>query len=83
MMMVSILGYCLAPFVIAALINYLLRSLITFIGIAIVSGLAYFWAVKSAAGFIGSCCQPDKKYMTLFPVCIYYMFFAFYIALDD
>lgn len=82
-MMISILGYCLAPFVVAALVNWLLRRVIFFMGVAIVCAFCWFWAVKSASVFIAACCRRSRRMLALFPIMLYYMFFAFFIALDD
>ena len=45
------LGYSLAPFLIAALANLLIGSLITRIGILIITGFCYLWSVKSVSVF--------------------------------
>jgi hypothetical protein len=82
-MMVSILGYCLAPFVVAAVVNYFLRRILMFLGMAIVCAFCWFWAVKSASVFIASCCRRSRRMLALYPIMLYYMFFAFFIALDD
>lgn len=45
------LGYCLAPFLIAAAINLFLGKMITRIGVFIVTGICYFWSIKSVSIF--------------------------------
>ena len=82
-MMISILGYCLAPFVVAAAVNYFLRRVIFFLGVSLVCGFCWFWAVKSASVFIAACCRRSRRILALYPIMLYYMFFAFFIALDD
>lgn len=82
-MMISILGYCLAPFVIASVVNYFLRKYIFMLGVSIVCGFSWFWAVKSASVFIAACCRRSRRALALYPIMLYYMFFAFFIALDD
>lgn len=81
-MMISILGYCLAPFVIAALLNWLLRRFIFFLGIALISAFCWFWAVKSASVFIAASCRKTRRWLALYPIMLYYMFFAVFIALN-
>ena len=78
----SMLGYCLAPFLIAALINLLLRSVIMFIGVVLVTAVCYLWALKSSSMFATANCKPKRKWMVLYPIMLYYLFFAFFIALS-
>ena len=82
-MMISILGYCLAPFVFAAMANYFLREYIFIAGVGAISAFCWFWSVKSAAGFIAACCRRSRRVLALYPIMLYYMFFAFFITLDD
>lgn len=82
-MMMSILGYCLAPFVLAALANLMVRKYVGFMGIAGISGFCWFWAVKSASVFIAASCRRTRRWLALYPIMLYYMFFAIFIALND
>ena len=87
LLMMSIIGYCLFPFVVAAFLNLVLRKILGFIGvvssdqIAVASGFAYFWSLKSASLFLGNSINEKRKYMALYPLALYYLFFAFYVLL--
>ncbi len=82
-MMISVLGYSLAPFAIAAVVNYFFRRFLMLIGMMGVCAFAWFWSVKSAAVFIASCARKTRRMLVLYPIMLYYMFFAFFIALND
>ena len=46
---ICVMGYSLAPFVIAAAVNWTLSIVIKRIGVLIVTAICYLWAVKSVS----------------------------------
>jgi hypothetical protein len=78
---VCILGYSLAPMLIPALVNVLAGAIIGRLGVFIVAMVAYLWAVRSVAVFFSLTLSPDRKYMALYPVILYYLFFVAFIVL--
>ncbi len=78
---VSVLGYSLAPFIIAAAINLFLGKLISRLGVLLVTAGCYLWAVKSVSVFFELTIKPTRKKLVLFPVFLYYCFFGWFIVL--
>ena len=80
-LMMSIMGYCLFPFVLASAIGFFFRRIIGFIGMSIICAGAYLWAVVSARAFFGDQVKQERRNMVVYPVALYYLFFAFYVLL--
>lgn len=79
---VSLAGYCLAPFILAALFALLLGGLLTRVGVLVVTGVCYVWALKAVSVFFQLTVRPSRKFMVLYPVCLYYLFFGWFIVLE-
>ena len=75
-LMASVLGYSTAPFLISAAVNVLLRSIITIWGVAGITLVCYFWAVKSASKLLEFNSKPNRRYLVLYPMYLFYAFFA-------
>ena len=80
-LMMSIMGYCLFPFVLASAVGFFFRKIIGFIGMSLVCTGAYLWAVISARAFLGEQVNQSRRNMAVYPVALYYLFFAFYVLL--
>ncbi len=78
----SALGYCLAPFIFAALANLFFGKIITRLGILLITGFCYLWCLRSITIFFQLTIIPSRKYLVLYPVCLYYLFFAWFIVLE-
>ena len=78
---ISCMGYCLAPFIIAALVSLFLGSIIKRLGVFLVSFGCYLWALKSISLFFGYSIDHEKWVLVLYPVCLFYLFFCGFIAL--
>lgn len=79
---ISAMGYSLAPFIIAALCNLLIGKLVTRFGILLISAFCYLWAIKSVGVFFGLTILPTRKYLVMYPIFLYYLFFAWFIVLE-
>ena len=79
---VSALGYSLAPFLIAATVNLFLGSLITKMGVLIVTAFCYLWSLKSVSVFFQLSIKPTRKNLVFYPIIIYYLFFAWFVILE-
>ena len=66
----SLLGYCVFPLIISALIVRLIGG-IKILNFLIVSGSAV-WAILSSLGFIISLVEPKRKFLCLYPIILYY-----------
>jgi protein YIPF6 len=81
-MTASMIGYCLAPFIVAAIVNLLLKKVITFLGVFIICWVCYFWCLKSTLVFAEAMAKPKRKWMVMYPIMLYYLFFVFFISLS-
>ena len=79
---ISALGYSLAPFIIAALCNLLIGKIVTRIGIFFITAFCYLWAIKSVGVFFELTLKPTRKYLVMYPIFLYYLFFAWFIILE-
>lgn len=78
---VSILGYCLFPFVIASFISIsfgYFSPIFNFIS----SIIAFAWSIKSAGLFLSSGVNIKKKYQSLYPIILFYLFFVWFNILE-
>ena len=77
----SVMGYCLAPFLVAALISLLLSSFITRFGVMLASLACLGWSLRASSVFFSLTLDPRKRMMALYPLTLFYVFFAVVIAL--
>ena len=59
-----LLGYCVFPFLIAAIVDFFIQNYAAFIRLIII-GVAIIWACLSSVGFISSIAIPGKKFVIL------------------
>lgn len=79
---VAVLGYCLTPMLIAALVNLLLGRFITRFGVLLVALACFAWCVRSASTFFYLTVDKSKPCMVMYPVILFYLFFAGFIILN-
>ena len=46
-----------------------------------ICGVAYVWTLRSASLFFEHSINPKRKWLALYPLALYYLFFVFYILL--
>ncbi|PVU91189.1 hypothetical protein BB561_004521 [Smittium simulii] len=63
------LGYCIFPLVLAAFVILLIGK--NFISLICVI-FTVFWAAYAACSFIASSCSPNRKFLTVYPVILFY-----------
>ena len=49
---------------------------------AIVVALAYFLSIKSSIVFMNATLKERRRWLVLYPLLLYFLFFSFYILLD-
>jgi len=80
---VCVLGYCVFPFVLAALVilifneTFMNKIYINIIWVAI----AFIWATRASAIFIGQYIKRERRALAVFPVFFYYTFLAWLVLL--
>ncbi|CDW79739.1 yip1 domain-containing protein [Stylonychia lemnae] len=78
---VCLLGYCLFPLNIAALINLGIGSSIHILIKLAYVGLAFIWSTYSSVHFIKEMVPPDRKALAMYPVFLFYLFLSWFIIL--
>jgi hypothetical protein len=67
---VCVLGYCCAPITIASFINaFPLPSWVKYL----TGGIAFFWAMQAAVGFLWPVIPAGKRILALYPVFLFYL----------
>lgn len=66
---------------IPALVNVFAGAIIGRLGVLVVAAFAYLWCVRSVTVFFSLTLRPDRRYMALYPVLLYYLFFVAFVVL--
>lgn len=75
---VCVLGYCMCPLVLAAVVSTLFGNM--FLKVLSV-GVGTFWATGASVGFIAELVPEDRKALGVFPVWLFYIALAWMILL--
>jgi protein YIPF6 len=75
---VCLLGYCLFPLNIAALVLAFMGNISIFINLAIVL-LGFGWSTFSSIGFMAGLVPSTRKALAEYPVLLFYLFLAWFI----
>lgn len=68
-----LLGYCIFPFLVAAIVNcFIPDNFLSFIKL-ISTGVAIIWACISSLGFVSSIAPHEKKFVILYPFVLFYV----------
>lgn len=80
---ICVLGYCVFPMTLAALIIGLLRlTPLSYVWLDILwSCLGFLWATRSSSVFIASYIPKERRFLAVFPVLFFYIFLAWMILL--
>lgn len=78
---VCVLGYCVLPMVVAALIN-------TYVSMPyqvdfVVAAVALLWAIFAARGFLGDRHTAGRKWLALYPLVLFYIVLAWLVAVTQ
>ena len=78
---VCLLGYCLFPLNIAAIINLGIGADVhILIKLAYIS-VAFLWSTYSSVHFIKAMVPPDRRALAMYPVFLFYLFLSWFIIL--
>jgi len=67
---VCVLGYCIAPITIASFVNaFPIPTWVRYL----VGGIAFFWAMQAAIGFLLPVIPRGKRVLALYPVLLFYL----------
>ena len=78
---ICLLGYCLFPLVLAAILNLFIGSFVAFWLKLIYVGIAFVWSTYSSIHFIKEMVPQDRKELAMYPVCLFYLFLSWFIIL--
>ena len=80
---VCVLGYCVFPMTVAALIVGVLRlTPISFVWLDImILCLGFLWATRASSVFIATYIQKERRFLAVFPVFFFYIFLGWMILL--
>jgi hypothetical protein len=83
---VCVLGYCVFPMMMAAVVVDLLKMLpplgfvSTLLEVAVLA-VAFLWSTRASSVFIGQYIMPSRRLLAVFPVLFFYLFLAWMILL--
>jgi len=80
---VCVLGYCVSPFCLAALVTLALnKTFLAHVWINILwVAVAFVWATRASAVFIGQFIQKERRLLAVFPVFFYYTLIGWLVLL--
>ena len=78
---ICLLGYCLFPLNIAALLNLLIGPFCHVIIKLIYVGVAFVWSTYSSVHFMAEMVPADRKELAMYPVFLFYLFLSWFIIL--
>ena len=78
---ICLLGYCLFPLNIAALLNLMIGSFCHVIVKLLYVGVAFAWSTYSSMGFMSEMVPADRKELAMYPVFLFYLFLSWFIIL--
>eukprot|EP00127_Corallochytrium_limacisporum_P001016 Clim_evm15s34 gene=Clim_evmTU15s34 len=81
---VCVLGYCILPLTIAALLNFLMAlSWVTYYIIRpILILLALIWSIYASLGFLGVTQPPNRKALAVYPIFLFYFVIAWLVLIQ-
>ncbi len=78
---VCVMGYCMFPLVLAAMIVAIVAAAgfnhILFRGLFVLG--AFFWSSFASVGFMGALVAPPRKLLSVYPVVLFYLVLAWLI----
>ena len=75
------LGYCLFPLNVAAIINLLIGAYVHILIKLLYVLVAFVWSTYSSVHFIKEMVPEDRKELAMYPVFLFYLFLAWFIIL--
>ena len=78
---ICLLGYCLFPLNMAAIVNLIIGSYVHIIVKLLYVAVAFAWSTYSSVHFIKEMVPEDRKELAMYPVFLFYLFLAWFIIL--
>ncbi|CAK83628.1 unnamed protein product (macronuclear) [Paramecium tetraurelia] len=75
---VCVLGYCVFPINVAAVVITFLQSYFGFFLRLIIVGVAFLWSTFSSLSFMSSMMNEEKKVISVYPIFLFYMFLSWF-----
>ena len=78
---ICLLGYCLFPLNIAAIINLIIGSYVHILVKVLYVGIAFAWSTYSSTQFIKEMVPADRQKLAMYPVFLFFFFLSWFIVL--
>eukprot|EP01017_Pseudomicrothorax_dubius_P008106 TRINITY_DN12636_c0_g1_i7.p1 TRINITY_DN12636_c0_g1~~TRINITY_DN12636_c0_g1_i7.p1 ORF type:complete len:144 (+),score=30.77 TRINITY_DN12636_c0_g1_i7:389-820(+) len=78
---VCVLGYCIAPLDISAVLLVLMGKEMHFVFRFVAAALGYAWASFSSISFMSTLLPEEKKLLGVFPVLLFYLVLAWFVLM--
>jgi hypothetical protein len=75
---ICLLGYCVFPILIGAIINRLIGKKLAVVKVIVIA-LAVIWSCFSSVGFVSSLTTPQKKFITTYPIFLFFISLAMFV----
>ncbi|CAD8082608.1 unnamed protein product [Paramecium sonneborni] len=75
---VCVLGYCVFPINVAAVLITFLQSYLGFFLRLIIVGVAFLWSTFSSLSFMSSMMNEEKKVISVYPIFLFYLFLSWF-----
>ncbi|CAD8171678.1 unnamed protein product [Paramecium octaurelia] len=75
---VCVLGYCVFPINVAAVVITFLQSYFGFFLRLVIVGVAFLWSTFSSLSFMSSMMNEEKKVISVYPIFLFYMFLSWF-----
>ena len=75
---VCVMGYCVAPMCVGAMINVFISNV--WWGKLIVSALSWCWATYASLRFFRGCVRPQREALVVYPIALFYFFMTWMMA---
>ena len=78
---ICLLGYCLFPLNLAALLNLFIGSHVHIVVKLIYVSIAFVWSTFSSIVFVKEMVPEDRKELAMYPVLLFYLFLSWFLIL--
>lgn len=76
---VCVMGYCIAPMVLAALLSLAIPTAFWYVKTLLI-GVAWLWSTWGSLRFFRGCVKPAREVLVVYPLCLFYSFMSWMVA---
>lgn len=74
---VCVMGYCIAPMCVAAILSLIVRHWLVHL---IAASAAWVWSTYAALRFYRGCVRPEREWLVVYPVALFFFFLSWMTA---